>query len=125
MGQILRRISRITKTYLSEERSAIPHDLPDPDYELKKEFEKLKETKSSNHENSETVKNNSVMNKALAYSILEIPTNSSKEQIKSAYIKKIKEYHPDKVASMGTELRLLAEKKTKEINEAYSFLNRI
>jgi DnaJ like chaperone protein len=30
------------------------------------------------------------------------------------------EYHPDKVAQLGEELRILAEAKSKEINAAYS-----
>ena len=29
------------------------------------------------------------------------------------------EYHPDKVASLGKEIRELAERKSKEINAAY------
>jgi DnaJ-domain-containing protein 1 len=34
------------------------------------------------------------------------------------------EYHPDKVASLGPELRALAEKKSKEINAAYEFFKK-
>ena len=34
------------------------------------------------------------------------------------------EYHPDKVAHLGPELRILAERKAKEINEAYRILSR-
>lgn len=34
-------------------------------------------------------------------------------------------YHPDKVASLGDELKELAEKKTKDINEAYAYLKNI
>ncbi len=32
----------------------------------------------------------------------------------------IKQYHPDKIASMAPELQALAEKRTQEINAAYA-----
>ena len=36
-----------------------------------------------------------------------------------AYKRRISEYHPDKVAQMGEEIRALAERRSKEINAAY------
>lgn len=39
-------------------------------------------------------------------------------------LKRVSEYHPDKVATLGEELRKLAEEKTKQINEAYEHLKR-
>ncbi len=36
----------------------------------------------------------------------------------------MQEYHPDKVAHLGSELRRLAEHKAKEINAAYNALLR-
>lgn len=56
--------------------------------------------------------------------ILGLSGNIDKQDIKNAYRKAINEYHPDKVASLGPELRALAEKKAKEINEAYQFLKK-
>lgn len=41
------------------------------------------------------------------------------DSIKSVYRKRIAQYHPDKVLAMGPEIREIAEKKAKEINEAY------
>ena len=32
------------------------------------------------------------------------------------------QYHPDKVRSMGDEIREVAERKAKEINEAYQII---
>ncbi len=52
--------------------------------------------------------------------VLGVDKNSSLDVIKKAYRQKMTEYHPDKVASLGKELRDLAEQKTKEINEAYA-----
>lgn len=42
--------------------------------------------------------------------------------IKDAYRDRIREYHPDKVAHLGLELRELAETKSKQINAAYEVL---
>ena len=39
--------------------------------------------------------------------------------IKSTYRKTIAQYHPDRVMAMGSEIKEVAEKKAKEINEAY------
>ena len=53
--------------------------------------------------------------------ILDLKGKVNFDDIEKAYKLKIKEYHPDKVDSMGDELKELAEEKTKEINEAYNF----
>ena len=53
------------------------------------------------------------------FRVLEVPQTASREEIVSAYKQKISEYHPDKVAQMGEELRALAESKSKQINAAY------
>jgi DnaJ like chaperone protein len=55
------------------------------------------------------------------FNILEVPEDASKEQIAKAYKVKISQYHPDKVAKMGIEIRALAELKSKEINVAYAY----
>lgn len=55
------------------------------------------------------------------YKVLEIAENASREEIATAYKLKIRQYHPDKVAALGPELRDLAELKSKQINAAYDF----
>ena len=45
-------------------------------------------------------------------------------KIKSTYRNTMAQYHPDKVSAMGTEIREVAEKKAKEINQAYEFFRR-
>ena len=52
---------------------------------------------------------------------LGVAPSASREQIVAAYKRLISEYHPDKVARMGSEIRELAERKSKEINAAYDF----
>ena len=48
----------------------------------------------------------------------------TQDQLKAKHRELIKQSHPDKVASMGPDFRKLAEKKTKEINEAYEKLKK-
>jgi DnaJ like chaperone protein len=55
------------------------------------------------------------------FKTLEVQKDASKDQISKAYKKKMSQYHPDKVSSLGDELRKLAEEKSKEINAAYDY----
>lgn len=55
------------------------------------------------------------------FNVLEVSQVATKEQIAKAYKEKISQYHPDKVAKMGSEIRELAELKSKEINAAYDY----
>jgi len=54
--------------------------------------------------------------------ILGVSRNCSPQELKAAYRRKLKEYHPDRVADMGVEIQMLAERKTKDINWAYEQL---
>ena len=45
-------------------------------------------------------------------------------KIKSTYRSAIAQYHPDKVSALGLEIREVAEKKAKEINQAYEFFRK-
>ncbi len=58
------------------------------------------------------------------YTILGVSSNASQDEIISAYRKKAQQYHPDKVANLGSEFKELAETKMKEINSAYAELKR-
>lgn len=53
------------------------------------------------------------------WDVLEVRPQDSLDVIKKAYRKMMSLYHPDKVSQLGAELKTLAEKKSKEINEAY------
>lgn len=59
------------------------------------------------------------------FRILGVPESVGKEEIALAYKAKIRQYHPDKVASLGPELRELAELKSKQINAAYDYALRL
>ena len=53
------------------------------------------------------------------FRILDVPENAGREQIEAAYRQKIAQYHPDKVAQLGLEIREVAEAKSRQINIAY------
>ena len=59
-----------------------------------------------------------------AYEVLGIQSGASPEEISSAYRKLVQQYHPDKVADLGPELRAVAEQRMKEINTAYQELKK-
>lgn len=59
------------------------------------------------------------------FHILSVPETSTMSEITRQYKRKISEYHPDKVASLGKELRDLAETKSKEINLAYDYVKKL
>jgi DnaJ-domain-containing protein 1 len=59
------------------------------------------------------------------YEVLHVAENSTIEEISVAFKRRISKYHPDKVATLGEELRELAEKKSKEINVAYETVMKI
>lgn len=54
------------------------------------------------------------------HDVFGIAPDASIEEIRAAYRDLIGQYHPDKVAMLGEELQALAERKSKEINLAYS-----
>jgi len=61
-----------------------------------------------------------------AEEIFEIPAGQVLNQIelKKRYFELLKQNHPDKVASLGNDFKVLAEKKTKAINSAYEELKK-
>lgn len=136
MGQILNRILRIAKSYtvpetLEEANKTINSD----DEELKRIIEELNNYKKENQQWQDNARKESQQNKQQksqnyemdfdkSCRILGIERNASIEQIKEAYKKRVKEYHPDKVETLGEELKELARRKTQEINLAYEFLRK-
>jgi len=56
------------------------------------------------------------------YDILGVNRHASAGEIKNAYRKLANKYHPDKVDHLGEEFKKLAEKKFKDIQEAYQKL---
>jgi len=69
--------------------------------------------------NSQFAKNRSIKD---PFEVLGIEKDASQEKIKEAYRKSAKKYHPDKVVHLGKEFQEIAEKRFKEIQEAYEVL---
>ena len=59
-----------------------------------------------------------------AYKILEIDKNASVDDIKKAYRKMAKKYHPDRVIHLGKEHQEGAEEKFRQVQEAYEQLQK-
>ncbi len=54
--------------------------------------------------------------------ILELPSNAPARDIRAAYRKKMHEYHPDKVATLGGKLKEIANVETQKLNIAFAKL---
>ena len=53
------------------------------------------------------------------HEVLQVAPDADDAAIHAAYRARIKEYHPDRVHSLGAEIKALAEIVTREVNEAY------
>src|SRR5699024_3515177 len=59
-----------------------------------------------------------------AYKILEIDQNASENEIKKAYRKMVKKYHPDKLVDMDEAYKKGAREKFNKVQEAYDKIRR-
>ena len=121
MGRIFSRIKSIIKSrkinddFLDEFSG---FDINSDDEELNKAIDDAINDKES----KKVQENSGGMGRESALEILGLSSYASLEEIKAAYKRKIKEYHPDKVAAMGDKIKILAEKRTQEINAAFVLL---
>lgn len=58
------------------------------------------------------------------YRILEIEPGASQDEIKKAYRKMAKKYHPDRLGDVGEEVRSAAIEKFRQVQEAYDKLSK-
>jgi DnaJ like chaperone protein len=123
MGQIFDRLYRIGKSQSVKDEQSAFFEIDNDDEELRRTIDNLNKDKS-NYSDKESFhhKENHQLSLFQAYKILEISSNSTIEEIKSAYKKKMMEYHPDRVSNLGQELKNLATKKSKEINESFNLI---
>lgn len=63
-------------------------------------------------------------NKKDFYTILEIQESASDDEVKKAYRKMAKKYHPDKLVDMGRDIRKSAEEKFLKVQEAYEQISK-
>jgi DnaJ-domain-containing protein 1 len=52
--------------------------------------------------------------------VLGVSQRSCLDEVKAAYRTKIKQCHPDRVMGLGEEFQQLADRKTREVNEAFN-----
>jgi DnaJ-domain-containing protein 1 len=57
--------------------------------------------------------------------VLGVPQEASLKEINQHYRQAMRMYHPDKVAGMAPEIIALAERRTKELNAAFSQAKRV
>lgn len=57
-----------------------------------------------------------------SYKVLEIPKTATDDEVKKAYRKMAKKYHPDKVGHLGKEHQEAAEEKFREVQKAYEMI---
>src|SRR5438132_7371653 len=58
------------------------------------------------------------------YDILGVPPSAATKDIRNAYLKLAKEFHPDKLAGIPPAVAKLAEEKFKDVQEAYEALTK-
>ncbi len=91
-------------------------------YEKYERYEKFEKFSSSNKKSFDP-KSATDSQKSKHYGkILELTGSIKKSEIRKKYLKLVGQYHPDKVESLGIDLRTMADERTKEINEAYEWI---
>lgn len=53
-----------------------------------------------------------------AYKVLEITSSATDEEVRAAYRRLALKHHPDRVATLGEDIRKAAEEKFQQINSA-------
>lgn len=76
------------------------------------------------HRDFESIKAMFYSSKTKAYKILELDKDASPKDIKSAYRRMVKKFHPDKVQHLGKEHQKGAEEKFRKVQEAYEQLQK-
>lgn len=62
------------------------------------------------------------INKNEYYRVLGVEKNCTKDELRKAYLKKVKENHPDRFSNASEQEKIYHEEKLKKINEAYDNL---
>ena len=58
------------------------------------------------------------------YVLLGVAPGASDEELEHAYRRLMSEYHPDRVSHAAKEIRDMADRRTREINQAYDSIRR-
>ena len=60
----------------------------------------------------------------MAYKILEIDASATQSEIKAAYRRMAKKYHPDKVSHLGEDFKKVAQDKFRKVKDAYDSIKK-
>ena len=127
MGQIWNRLRRVILSNTPSERqySVEDYELAEDD-DLKKKIDDATQRQSGSYNGNEFLEQSRYRSKKAeienSYKVLGVNEAASVDQIKTAYRMKIREVHPDIVASRSKSDQEQARKKAIEINEAYRIL---
>lgn len=121
MEQLLKRLKFFFKSQIQKNETLKFEGTFDIDDDSDAELKRIIDELASSETRLKEPKS-AKMTLAKAYYILGLKSNPTIEEIKIAYKKRLKEYHPDLVANLGEELQILAQKKTQEVISAYQFL---
>lgn len=147
MSPIFKRIANIAKSYLRSDEMQSAYD--ELNSELRKIIDELNNDspKSENHRSgnsaedffadmphdfsgtssrpgSESTQNTINRETAKAFQILGISTNSTNEEIKFAFKKKIRQYHPDMQRNADSAAQAHAAAVTRDLISAYNILKK-
>ncbi|MBT8270895.1 MAG: DnaJ domain-containing protein, partial [Bacteroidia bacterium] len=76
------------------------------------------------HKDFESIKAMFTRGRDNPYKILEIEKSATVDEIKKAYRKMAKKYHPDRVVHLGKEHQEGAEEKFRKVQEAYETIQK-
>jgi DnaJ like chaperone protein len=65
-----------------------------------------------------------IQDTGFAYTILEIESSATDEEVKKAYRRMAMKYHPDKLATMGDDIQKAAHEKFSMVNQAYEAIKK-
>lgn len=96
-----------------------------PDFNSKHDQNSEKKETNSNKEEKSYTNNSENLSEAIRYGqILGLKGKVTVSDIKLRYKELSKKYHPDRVNNLGSEFIEIAERKMKEINDAYSWFRK-
>ncbi len=96
-----------------------PRNQVGPDPEVQRQREKAARETQEQQREQQRERQAEAAATASWHEVLSVSSSADTQEIRRAYKSLMSQYHPDKVASLGPELRELCERKTKEINTAY------
>lgn len=101
------------------------HSAPEAYERVRRNADAGAQEESAKHERERHRSEQQRTSEAVKYArILGLRGQVTIRDIKKAYRSHIAMYHPDKVSHLGEEIQMLAEKKSKELNEAYHWFQR-